>query len=292
MKRSSHVWALAALGTVLAITACWWSLALWPTTDSTPAWLARTREVCFGATAAGLPTEGGWVLLIGQPVGMLIVLVAVWPAELAAGLRWLMTRAAGQVAVGIVTAAFFAGAGGVVVRVASVDSEPFSAGESRDIAAALTRVRDKAPAFRLTDQHGQVVSLDMFRGRPVIVTFAYGHCATVCPTVVADALEARRRLADASPALLVITLDPWRDTVGRLPSIAAAWRLTGDAHVLSGDPGEVDRALNGWRVPRVRNEKTGDLSHPALVYVVDRNGQIAYVVNGHADRIAAALQAL
>jgi cytochrome oxidase Cu insertion factor (SCO1/SenC/PrrC family) len=62
--------------------------------------------------------------------------------------------------------------------------------------------------------------------------------------------------------------------------------------VLSGEPDVADRALNAWRVPRVRNEKTGDLSHPSLVYVLDRNGRIAYVVTGGADVITAAVRAL
>jgi cytochrome oxidase Cu insertion factor (SCO1/SenC/PrrC family) len=90
----------------------------------------------------------------------------------------------------------------------------------------------------------------------------------------------------------VITLDPWRDTPGRLPSIAESWSLPSDAHVLSGSPDDVERALNAWRVPRTRNQKTGDIIHPRIVYVVGADGRINYVVNGGADTIAAAVGAL
>ncbi len=62
--------------------------------------------------------------------------------------------------------------------------------------------------------------------------------------------------------------------------------------MLSGTPDAVERALNAWRVPRARNEKTGDIMHPSLVYVVSADGRIAYVVNGGADTIAAAVRAL
>ena len=55
---------------------------------------------------------------------------------------------------------------------------------------------------------------------------------------------------------------------------------------------DVEQALNGWRIPRVRNEKTGDLSHPSMVYVIGRDGRIAYVVNGTAEQIEAAVRAL
>jgi cytochrome oxidase Cu insertion factor (SCO1/SenC/PrrC family) len=94
------------------------------------------------------------------------------------------------------------------------------------------------------------------------------------------------------PALLVVTLDPWRDTPGRLPTIASTWKLEGDAHVLSGPPDDVERVLSAWRVPRTRNLKTGDIAHPSIVYVVNAQGRITYVVGGDAGAISAALRAL
>jgi protein SCO1 len=284
--------ALATLGAIFAITASWWALALWPAGPSTPEWLLRTRLVCFGSTPSGLPNAGGWLLLVGQPLGMLLVLGAVWTAELRAGLALAMSRVAGQMAVGIVTAALVAGMAGVAVRVAGAGSQPFSAGAGRDTAAQLTRVNDAAPALALIDQLGRTVTLDEFRGRPLLVTFAYAHCETVCPAIVADVLAAARRLPDTPPAVLIVTLDPWRDTPLRLGAIAAAWRVDGDARVLSGPPNMVERTLNAWRVPRVRNEKTGDLSHPSVVYVVSADRRITYVVAGGAETIVAAVRAL
>jgi hypothetical protein len=65
--------AVSALVAIVAVTAAWWALALWPVGGSAPDWLLRTREVCFGATADTLPDAGGWILLVGQPAGMLIL---------------------------------------------------------------------------------------------------------------------------------------------------------------------------------------------------------------------------
>lgn len=293
MTASTRAWtALATLALILAITASWWALALWPVGPSAPDWFLRTREVCFGTTPSGLPNAGGWVLLIGQPLGMLTLLATVWTAELRAGLALAMARVTGQVAVGVVTAALIAGLGGVAVRVTRADDRSFWAGPDRKIAAQLTRVNDEAPALALVDQHGQTMTLEAFRGRPVLVTFAYAHCETICPLVVSDVLAAERSLTEHLPAVLVVTLDPWRDTPSRLGAIASAWGVRGDARVLSGPPDAVERTLNAWRVPRVRNVKTGDLSHPSVVYVIGPNGRIAYVVAGNADAIAAAVRAL
>lgn len=290
---SRRAWlATGALATLLAITAAWWALALWPADTSTPSWILRTREVCFGAAHSGLPDAGGWVLLVGQPLGMLIVLIAVWPAELTAGLSRLTARMSGQIATGLVAAAITTGLIGVAFRVARADEEPFSAGATREIGARLTRVNDAAPTMELIDQDARPVTLGAFRGRPVLVTFAYAHCDTVCPTVVSDILTAAAEASERRPAVLIVTLDPWRDTPSRLPAIAFSWRLQGDARVLSGSPDTVERVLNAWRIPRVRNPRSGDISHPTVVYVLDADGRIAYVVNGGAEAIAAALRAL
>jgi len=291
MRAAARAWAaMAALGAIVVITASWWALALWPVGGAAPEWLLRTREVCFGSTADRLPDAGGWILLVGQPVGMAVVLVAVWGTELRDGMARAMARVAGQLAIGMVAAALVAGVGGVVVRVRTAGLEPFDTGSTGS--APLTRVNDVAPALALTDQAGREITLESFRGRPVLVTFAYAHCQTVCPLIVSDVTAARQRLGDAPPPVLIVTLDPWRDTPSRLPSIAAGWGLAGGSHVLSGPPEVVERALNAWRVPRVRNDKTGEISHPSIVYVIGANGRITYVLNGNAEAIAAAVRGL
>ena len=283
--------AVVALAAIVAVTASWWALALWPVDPSAPEWLLRTREVCFGSTSDALPNAGGWILLVGQPLGMVALLATVWATDLRAGLALATARVGGQLTVGVVLALVVAGLCSVAVRVRTADLDAFSTGAG-DIAAQLTRVNDVAPPLALTDQTGQSVTLGSFRGRPVLVAFAYAHCQTVCPLIVSDVLSARRRIDDDPPGVLIVTLDPWRDTPSRLASIATLWGLDGDAHVLSGPPDVVERTLNAWRVPRARNEKTGEISHPSVVYVIGADGRIAYVVSGNADAISAAVRAL
>jgi protein SCO1/2 len=291
MSRQGNA-ALTALALILAISASWWALALAPMDAATPAWLARTRLVCFGAGLDGLPNAGGWLLLVGQPIGMLVILFAVWGSELREGVRGLTANVAGQLAAGVTLAAVAGGIGYAVIRVREAKAQPFYSSPAADLARQLTRVNDAPPDMALTDQAGRTVTLDQFRGRSVLVTFAYAHCTTVCPLTVSDVLLARDRLGASAPAVLILTLDPWRDTPSRLPAIATQWGLTGDAHVLSGEAESVERALNAWRIPRVRNERTGDLSHPSIVYVIGADGRITYVVSGNAAQIEAAVKAL
>jgi cytochrome oxidase Cu insertion factor (SCO1/SenC/PrrC family) len=284
--------ALTALFAIIGITVSWWALALWPVDASTPEWFLRTREVCFGSVRNGLPNAGGWLLLIGQPLGMLLVLAVVWTADVRAGLARLTSRLSGQLAAGVIAAAIVAGLGGVVVRVSGAGVDTFSPGTVRGTAATLTRIDDAPPAMALVDQHGATVTLEPFRGRPVLVTFAYAHCETVCPLIVSDVTSAAARLVDERPAVLIVTLDPWRDTPTRLPAMAQAWPMFGDARILSGEPSVVERVLNAWRIPRVRNERTGEISHPTMVYVLGADGRIHYVVTGGVDHIVAAVRSL
>ena len=292
MTSQDRTWpAVSALGAIVVVTAVWWALALWPVASDTPSWVMRTRAACFGTTLDGLPNAGGWLLLLGQPLGMLTVLLAVWPREVRAGLARMATRMSGQLLLGAGAALVVASVVLATVRILDARGEPFSVG-ARDLASALTPIDDPAPAIDLVDQHGRAIATTDFDGRVVFVTFAYAHCETVCPTVVSDVVAAARQLEDRNPAVVVVTLDPWRDTPARLPGMADAWRLPADAHVLSGPVDRVERVLNAWRLARVRNTETGALSHPSIVYVVGPNGRIRYVTTGGSDLIAAAAKGI
>jgi protein SCO1/2 len=282
--------ALGALAVIVAITAAWWALALWPLPDSTPDWLQRTRLVCFGSTRDTLPTPAGWSLLIGEPLAMLAALAIIAGPALRDGLRALARTLPGRTVLTAGTLGVLAGLVAAGVRVASASqAEPFDITAPGADAPRLDR---PAPPLVLTDQHGATVTLERFRGRPVVVAFAYAHCATVCPIIVHAMTAAQERLGADRPVLLVLTLDPWRDTPSRLPSLAAAWGLGPDAHVLSGEVEDVTRTLDAWQVPRTRDEATGEIAHPTFVYIVGPDGRLVRQVPGYTDAVVTALQQL
>ena len=286
--------ALGALAAIVVVTAAWWALALWPLTAAAPEWLLRTREVCFGATRNALPNAGGWILLIGEPLGLIAVLAVVWGESLREGLRAAAARPAGRVILAGAALGLAGGLGAAARLVAEVRGEPFVVRAPADLSAAVAagRVDDKAPALHLVDQHGDSVSLERFRGRPVIVTFAFGHCTTVCPLTVQEARTAARRLSGKGAVLLVVTLDPWRDTEPRLAYLARQWELGEGMHLLSGGVDGVERTLSAWRVPRARNPATGDVTHPSMVYVVGAGGRLEYALGADPAVIVAAVDEL
>jgi len=276
--------ALGALAAILGWTAALWALALWPLPADAPLWLARTRAVCFGSTSSGLPDASGWLVLTIQPGLMLAILLAAFGQRVRTGLAWLGRSLAGRAALGLAGGSLLVGLAAAGFRVAGAAEWNAPAAPDSDPPATYPRLDRPAPPLHLQDQHGRTVALDAFRGRPVLVTFAYAHCQTVCPVIVHDVLAARR--AVPGTVAVIVTLDPLRDTPARLPAMARQWQLGDDELVLSGSPAAVEAALDAWQVPRTRDPETGDISHPRLIYLVAPDGRIAYAASGGARAIA------
>ena len=284
--RRQDLWPLGAIGFLLLATAAWWALALWPLPSDAPPWLERARLVCFNVTESGLPDRSGWILLIGQPLGMVGLLLAGWHQQVRDTLTHLARSTPGRVLVGLLILIPLGGlrAAGVRVAEARVPEASLPVAEVPEDYPRLDRAFPAAPG--LVDQRGNAFTLEALQGRPALVTFAYAHCATVCPLLVRNALAAREEMAGADDlAVVILTLDPWRDTPSRLADMARAWGLGSSDFVLSGDPADVEAALDAWGVARVRDERTGDVTHPALTYLVEGDGTVAYASTGERSQL-------
>lgn len=287
--------ALTALVFIILVSVGWWAFALWPVPDDVPEWVLRTRAACFGKTATGLPHAGGWILLIGEPVGFMAVLAAGWRHELVRDLAWLRSSFAGRSAM-IVTGlllAFGLGAAGQRVRTAlrSTDAALFVPAAFTDDVSEAYFSRE-VPSLALQNQHGIPFSLESLRGKRVAVTFAFAHCGTVCPMIVHDLHHARQHLNADDIAIVIVTVDPWRDTPSRLKTIAEQWELGPGDHVLSGSIDEVLGVLAAWEVSISRDELTGDIAHVPLTGIIDREGKLRYRTAGDWKLMSELLESL
>lgn len=281
---------LVALGAFLATTVLWWAFALWPLPAAAPAWAERARAVCFGTGADGLPDASGWLALVLQPAVVGGALAVLWGREIAAAVSTLAKRAGGRAALAACGLALAVGIGAAVLRVQGASESPPGAGGT----VAPVRLEAPVPPLPLVDQRGEPFSWADFGNRPVFVAFAFGHCETVCPLVVRSALDARDAAPGPRPAVVVVTLDPWRDTPSRLAALADRWGLGPGDRALSGPVETVEAALDAWGIARSRDRRTGDLVHPAVTFVVGPGGSPTWRTAGDeptlvalADRIAA-----
>jgi protein SCO1/2 len=153
--------------------------------------------------------------------------------------------------------------------------------KSTDITGA-----DYGKTLELTDHAGRPRRLEDFRGKAVVVFFGFTHCPDVCPTTLADASQALKKLGpDAERVqVLFVTVDPERDTKEVLAKYVTAFDpgFLG----LSGDPAATQRAAKEFKVYYEKRKTTDGYSvdHSSQTYVIDPQGRLRLFVRP--DRVA------
>jgi protein SCO1/2 len=144
--------------------------------------------------------------------------------------------------------------------------------------AVMTPSRPAAD-FALTAQDGTEFRLSRERGNVVALWFGYTSCPDVCPTTLAELIQARRRLeGDAQRFRIVfVTVDPERDTPARLREYAAAFG--GSFTALSGPADQLAQVRKAYGVVAEKRVVSGTAAaylfdHSAFVYLVDPVGQL------------------
>ena len=164
--------------------------------------------------------------------------------------------------------------------------------------------RREAPNFRLTDYFGNSVSLDQYnQGRVVVLTFLYTYCPDICPIVAHHVKGVHERLGDDAEevAIVVVSVDPERDTVERAREYSEAWGMTENWAYLVGSEDELSPVWESyyvvaavdeearvadvpeeWKVDRVRGvdalrrdiASRYTVTHQAPVYLIDKQGSV------------------
>jgi len=138
------------------------------------------------------------------------------------------------------------------------------------------------PELALIDQHEAPFTLAQLGGRPALITFFYGGCTTMCPLIVSDV----HRTLDALPqterdalTVVLVTIDPERDTPARLRALAEERGMPSSWRLVSGSPADV-RTLASTLGMTYREMPDGSFAHAALYTVMDREGRIAHQAEG------------
>jgi protein SCO1 len=147
---------------------------------------------------------------------------------------------------------------------------------STDFRLTALPQRSSSPDFLLTDFNGRPRSLADYRGRVVVIFFGFIHCPDACPTELFKLAQVMKRLGPASDRVqvLVITLDPERDTPDLLKSYVTAFdpRFVG----LTGTAEQIDSAAKSYYVVHFTAPTSNDyyaIDHSTSTYVIDAQGQ-------------------
>jgi protein SCO1 len=132
--------------------------------------------------------------------------------------------------------------------------------------------------FALADTGGRLVRLSDLAGRVRIVNFIFSTCPSACPLLTQRLALLQEALAAAGKrdavAFLTVTVDPARDDRATLAAYADRFGADlGSWSFLTGRPEEVGPVLAAWD-EWTRRLPSGELDHPARLYLVDRGGTV------------------
>ncbi len=140
------------------------------------------------------------------------------------------------------------------------------------------------------DASGTPLRLADLAGKVRVVAMVYTSCHVTCPLIVRDlkaveaSLPAARR---ADVGLVLVSLDPQRDTPGRLAEWGAAAALDPARWtLLSGSDGDV-RALAVALGVSYQALPSGEVAHTNVVTVLDADGVVAHRRRGLDEPVAA-----
>jgi protein SCO1/2 len=139
----------------------------------------------------------------------------------------------------------------------------------------------------LTDHRQQPVSLP--DGRVWVVTFFYGHCKDVCPTLLynlGSVAEAMPEAARKNVKFAAVTFDPARDTVASLADQAENFELTaGYYHLLTGEPAGLQPVFKSFKFD-YKADRDGGFNHTNLIAIMDGQGRILHHFYGLQPNVA------
>ena len=141
-----------------------------------------------------------------------------------------------------------------------------------------------APDFALDGADGAEVRLSDHRGKAVLLTFGFTHCAAVCPTTLATLAQARAQMGAAGERVQVIfvTVDPERDTAAQMKDYLAAF----DPSFIgaTGEPAALAEVREAYGVSAVREGDGPDyaMAHTSSIFLIDPAGRLrAMMPFGH-----------
>ena len=100
----------------------------------------------------------------------------------------------------------------------------------------LNAEREVNISFQLTNQEGEEVRNKDLEGKIVVSDFFFTHCGSICPKMTAN-LKLVHEAVGSDPFVVInsFSIDPERDSVGRLKQYASRFDINGQWNLLTGD---------------------------------------------------------
>lgn len=134
------------------------------------------------------------------------------------------------------------------------------------------------PPFMLTDHTGTAFDETRLRGQWGLLFFGFTHCPDVCPTTLALLADVRKRLDAAAPRVMLVSVDPERDT----PAVLASYVTSFDPAFVgvTGTTEAIDEFAAALGVAHRKIPMSADqymVDHTTAIFVIDPEGRRAAI---------------
>jgi len=129
----------------------------------------------------------------------------------------------------------------------------------------------------LTDQDGGLHGLDVYRGHPVLITMFYASCPASCPLIIDTLRATEKDLTAAQRAdlrVLMISIDPERDTPAALKSLAGTRRIDTTRWTLARTDAASVRTIAALLNLQYRKLPNGEYNHSTVIALLTPQGEI------------------
>ena len=172
------------------------------------------------------------------------------------------------------------GAFPMVAASASTSADPIIA-EALDGSSAPLDFR--APAFQLTDQHGQQVSLASLRGKVVLLTFLDPVCTNDCPLIAQEFRQANQLLGASARhvELVAVVANPIYRQLAFTQAFDRQENLAGlpNWRYLTGTLPQLKQVWQQYSVAADITPGGGMIGHSDVAYVIDAAGRTRWELN-------------
>jgi protein SCO1/2 len=137
-------------------------------------------------------------------------------------------------------------------------------------------------AFSFLDQDGRTVSEEDWEGKIVVANFFFTHCPSICPRMMKQLQRVQDRYKNSDLLICSFSVDPERDSVGRLKEYADRLKTGTHWHLLTGDKKALYRfARNGLMITATDGDGgPEDFIHSDNLVLIDRQQRIRGFYSG------------
>ncbi|MGZ5190254.1 MAG: SCO family protein [Flavisolibacter sp.] len=137
--------------------------------------------------------------------------------------------------------------------------------------------------FNLTNQFGKTASTKNWENKIVVVDFFFTHCPTICPKMTKNLNQVQQSFANDDQVLInSFTVDPDRDSAGRLLNYASQFNIRGNWDLLTGNKKEIYRlARNSFLIVATDGDGgPNDFIHSEKLVLIDKMKRIRGYYDG------------